>query len=688
MASLTLVYLLCLISGARIESRLSLNHLLERIVVVFTLAAGQLLIAVQGLSLIVRLDGVWLISANVLLTVLCVGVASFWPAAPGRISWRTLLGRYGREIAAQKKEPLVLLLLALALVAAVIHCSLGAVMIPLGDSYHYEMPLFWVQHHTIGHFPVNNPRINCISFLAEALTLPGFLYLHSSVMFVAISFGAGVLCLGVVFALARKMGCGPGASACAAALTLAFTDFALNYLVLEAGHYLLAMWTGASLLFLIGSRPAGSMSRPQLTQLGCSVLCFSMACGAKNTVALLAPLYLVAVMMTLGRLVITRQVVLVGVLCAGFASLSSGVLWNYVSNKLWYGNIQGPAFMQDHLSHDFGVRAIWTRECRGAVLIAFDTIWIPQSARAAYADACGKAVELLGGQGTLAEDQGFNTFNPEDRRPLKGCGWAGPLFLLPGVIIAAGRCLRIRRFLSAVTESTRLNTCLVLLFAVGCFVVPHAVLRWQRIGLLRLMPAFSVFAAPLCALVLEKRWLRMMALAVLLLSTVMFVTYDLSMVGRRFDTSIQDGLFRKILRLGTEHGMTVEYQWGDQPPQTFFTREDYTSRSICQKFLEHVPSPAVIGFVGDVNGEIVWLFGPGYRNRVIPLVDDRKPDELLEPPADVDYLLFAERQRRPGADAWASQRGFRQVFRAVSDNGTTNGYWFVAFQRKVVEHGP
>src|SRR5208282_2716611 len=112
MASLTLVYLLCLISGARIESRLSLNHLLERIVVVFTLAAGQLLIAVQGLSLIVRLDGVWLISANVLLTVLCVGVASFWPPAPGRISWRTLLGRNGREIAAQKKEPLVLLLLA------------------------------------------------------------------------------------------------------------------------------------------------------------------------------------------------------------------------------------------------------------------------------------------------------------------------------------------------------------------------------------------------------------------------------------------------------------------------------------------------------------------------------------------------------------------------------------------------
>jgi hypothetical protein len=224
----------------------------------------------------------------------------------------------------------------------------------------------------------------------------------------------------------------------------------------------------------------------------------------------------------------------------------------------------------------------------------------------------------------------------------------------------------------------------LLLFAVGSFVLPHAALHWQRIGLLRLMPAFSILAAPFCALVLEKKWLRLAALVVLLFSTIVFVTYDLSMVGRRFDLSAQGGLIRKILQLGTQHGMTVEYQWDNQPPRTFFTREDYTSRSLCQKFLEYLPSPTVIGFVGGVNGETDWLFGPGYRNKIILLVDDRKPDQLLEPPVEVQYLLFAE--RRPGADAWASQRGFQQVFRAVSDNGTTNGYWFVAFERKVVEH--
>jgi hypothetical protein len=681
MISLMLIYLMCLISGAAVESRFSVNNLLERILVVFTLAAAQLLIAIQCLSLVTRLGGPELILANVLLTALFVGGTRLWPPADDRIPWRTLLAGNWREIAAQKREPLVLLLLAVALGSIVVHCSLGALMIPLGDSYHYEMPLFWIQNRAVGPFPVNNPRINTISFLGEALALPGCMYLHNSAMFVAIAFVAGVLCVGVVFSLARKMGCGPGASACAAAITLGFPDFALTFLVVTAGNYLLGMWTGASLLFLIGSRPSESMSKQQLTRLGCSVFCFLMACGAKNTVSLLAPLYLIGLVATLRRFVFKRQVILVLVLCGGIASLCSGVLWNYIHNKLWYGDYRGPAFMQGHLSGDLGFRTMWTRQCRGAALLAFDTIWIPLSARDAYAAVCETAVEALGGQRKLAEDDdGFYSFRAKERTPLRGCGWVGPAFLLPGVVIAMGRCLRIRGFMRNGTESTRLGTCLLLLFVVGSFIIIHAVIRWQRIGLLRLIPAFSILAAPLCALVLEKKWLRAAALAVLVLSTVMLLTFDLSMVGRRYGATTLNGFFQMILRLGPGHGMKVEYQWSGQPPQTFFTQEDYKTRSICREFLAHVTSPSVIGFFGGVNSETCWLFGPGYRNKIIPLVDDRKPDQLLEPPNDVEYVLFAE--RRSGTDEWASQRGFHPVFRATSDNG----YWFVAYRKNVIEN--
>ncbi|MGA2241823.1 MAG: hypothetical protein ABSH11_07265 [Verrucomicrobiota bacterium] len=681
MIGLILIYLMCLISGAGVESRFSVNDPLERILVVFTLAAGQLLIAIQCLSLVMRLSGPWLILANVLLTALFIRGALLWPPADDRIPWRTLLTGTWREFAAQKREPLVLLLLAVALVSIVVHCSLGALMIPLGDSYHYEMPLFWIQNRSIAPFPVNNPRINTISFLGEALALPGFMYLHTSAMFVVITFVAGVLCVGVVFSLARKMGCGLGASACAAAITLGFPNFALTFLDVVAGSYLLGIWTGASLLFLIGSRPSESMTKQQLTRLGCSVFCFLMACGAKNTIPLLAPLYLIGLVATLRRFLFKRQVILVLVLCGAIASLCSGVLWNYINNKLWYGDFRGPESMQGHLSGDLGFRAVWTRQCRGAVLIAFDTIWIPQSARETYATVCETAVEALGGQKKIAEDdEKFSNFSAKNRKPLKGCGWVGLAFLFPGMVIAIGRCLRIRRFMRNGTESTRLGTCLLLLFVVGCFAISHAVLRWQQIGLLRLIPAFSILAAPLCALVLEKKWTRVVALGVLLLSTMMFLTYDLSMVGRRFGATAQKSLIQRILRLGREHGMTVEYQWNAQPPQTFFTQEDYSPGKICEKFLEGIAQPTVIGFAGGVTSDVSWFFGPGYRNKIICLVDDRKPDQLLEPPNDVEYLVFAE--NRSGTDEWASQRGFHPVFRAASDNG----FWLVAFKRNAVEN--
>ena len=191
--------------------------------------------------------------------------------------------------------------------------------------------------------------------------------------------------------------------------------------------------------------------------------------------------------------------------------------------------------MQGHLSGDFGFRAVWTRQCRDVVLMAFDTIWIPKSAQETYAAVCEKAVEALGGQNKIAEDDdGFSNFNAKERKPLKGCGLVGIAFLFPGMVIAMGRCLGIRRFSRNGTGSTRLATGLLLLFVMGSFVISHAVLRWQRVGLLRLLPAFSILAAPLCALVLEKKWPRVAALGVLLLSTGLLLTYDLTMTAEWF----------------------------------------------------------------------------------------------------------------------------------------------------------
>jgi hypothetical protein len=680
MTGLLLICLLCLISGVYCESRLSLDNLLERVLVVFTLAAAQLLLAIQCLSLMTWLTGAGLIAANALLTLLSVGLSRFWPPTDQRPSWKILLTNTWQEFAAQRKETLVLLLLAVALVSMVVHCSLGAWMVPIGDSYHIEMPLYWIQNHSIAHFPIENPRVNSTAFAGEALTLPGYMYFHSSVMLVVISFGAGILSLGIVFSLARKMGCSIAASLGAAAVTTGFTDFALTFLTVTNGNYLAGMWAGASLWFLINSRPSENFSKPQLTRLGCSIFCFLMACGAKNTVPLLAPLYLIALVVTLRSFLFQSLAVLTLISCGGMALVCSGVLWSYVSNQLWYGNVRGPEFMQNHITREFAFKPAWTRLSRGAVLMVFDTIWVPKSAQKTYADLCGKAVRLLGGQEQLDEDEVFYNFDENTRTPLKGCGLAGIVFLLPGIAVGLKRCLEKKRFAVDQTASARLNLCLVLLFAIGSFAVCHAALHWQSIGLLRLMPVFSVVSAPLCALLLEKTWLRAVALGLLLLSTVMFLTYDLSMVGRRLGGADGNILFRMITRLEKNHSVTFEYQWQDRAPQKLQVHEDYTTREICQEFLEGITQPTVIGFVGGVNSDARWLFGRGWRNKIIPLVDDRNPDKLLEPPKDVEYLVFSGSNYSDPRE-WALQHDYSPLFRVVGDHCV-----FVALKKNAVDN--
>ena len=437
---------------------------------------------------------------------------------------------------------------------------------------------------------------------------------------------------------------------------------------------------GASLLFLINSRPSESFAKPQLTHLGCSIFCFLMACGVKNTIPLLAPLYLIALFATLRGFLFKWPVVLTLVLCGGIALLCSGVLWSYLSNKLWYGNARGPEFMQNHISREFGFRPVWTRLSRGAVLLVFDTVWVPKSARKAYADACEKTVRLLGGQEQLGEDEEFYNFGEKTRTPLKGCGLVGIAFLLPGMAVGLKRCLGKKRFAGDQTESTRLNICLVLLFAFGSFAICHAALHWQSIGLLRLMPAFSIVGAPLCALLLEKPWPRAAALGLLLLSMVMFLTSDLSMVGRRFGGAAENVLFKMITRLGKEHSITFKYQWQGQAPQELLVHEDYTSREICQKFLEGIAHPTVIGFAGGVNSDVRWLFGRDLGNKIIPLIDDRKPDKLLEPPENVEYLVFSAYYSADPHE-WALKHNYSPLFRVIDDKCV-----FVAFKKNAVDY--
>ncbi len=189
------------------------------------------------------------------------------------------------------------------------------------------------------------------------------------------------------------------------------------------------------------------------------------------------------------------------------------------------------------------------------------------------------------------------------------------------------------------------------------------------------MCPFLIAGGPLCGLLFGKRWLRMAALGLLVVSSAMFFTLWLGNVSRRLGWGDKEA-FKLIARLQNHHELAVQYQWDGQAVCRLKMQEDYTFREIYEKLLEGLRQPCSIGFVGFMNAECVYLFGRQFQNRVVPLVDSRAFDRILEPPADLDFLIAVD--KFAGMSAWAAAHGFQQVFEATGPNGVL----LVALEKK------
>ena len=149
MALLILVCGCSLATAIILESRLSLNTLMERAVMIFSLAAGQLLLSIQALSLATCLNGRGLILAGIVSVGLALCVMMVWRAPAGRISWEQLWQNTRAELAAGKAGRFVLALFLAAAGVLGLNAIAGAFMVPLGDPYHFDKPLFWMQNQSI-----------------------------------------------------------------------------------------------------------------------------------------------------------------------------------------------------------------------------------------------------------------------------------------------------------------------------------------------------------------------------------------------------------------------------------------------------------------------------------------------------------------------------------------------------------
>jgi hypothetical protein len=668
MMCLILVCGFSLTTAMIVESRLSLNKLIERAVMIFSLAASQLLLSVQFLSLATYLNGRGLILAAVISVGLALCLLKAWRAPANRLPWKKLLGDARTNLAGGKDTRFVLTLFVVAAVVLGLNAVVGAFTIPLGDAYHFEMPLFWRQNQSIEPFVTHDPRITCTAFAGEVLGLPGYVFCKSGTMWLGVVWLAGVLSLGVIYSLARRLGCSPRASIVAAMLPLGVPTWYENFIVSDAAMVLAGLWVGASVLFLMECEGTVELSGEFLTRLGCSIFCFILGCGAKNTTIFLTPAFLLGLAICLRRLLFEVKVMQV---LAGWGMLAvfcSGVLWNYAWNFKWYGSISGPRFMQGHLSGDRSIQSEWTKCCRGAVLFLFDVTWLPRSADETYQTVCQKAVHLLGGRNELAEDDKF-LFNFQNIHPGAGIGLIGPLVVLPAFIYGALRLLR-RRCKTNLEDKLpgHMDFLLLFLFLTGYSFLCHVFLRSQDIGLWRLMPAFPVLAAPVCGLLLEKRWQRIVVLILAGLCMLVPTSNNLAMMANRFATNKLgaklegSGIVQKFFsKIGKRQPWEVECQWGNEAPQKALIYEPYSSREIALMFLQKARHPAVVGFAGGMVSDAYYFFGPDLSNRIVPLVDAQQPEQLLEPPTNTDYLVFAQNAEIEPVkqNLWAMRHGYR-----------------------------
>lgn len=644
LTKLVLLYLLVLGSGVRIVSRLPLVGRLDWWLMTLAFGASQLLLSIQLLSLFQQLTGYAMLWLNAALTGGVFLATRSWPAAP---LVRAPAPGVQMSVFA-RAHPLESLMVTLAVVSVIASAVTGGLIYPFTDIYHYTMPLFWKQHASILPFQAYDPRLIGVVFGSEGLCFPSFLFIQSGTACAWMAGLAGLMSIWIVIAVAQQLGASKPAAVCAGALLAGLGPVSVSLFGAMADMLLPGMWFGGSVYFLLASRDREN-GEIQLLPLGCSILCLTLACGTKNIALLQVPSWLTVATFWHGRRLFGRKAL--GIMTAwGLSSLVvSGVAWSYASNLKWFGTIKGGRELQGTVSTEMHPRAIWTRIARGTVMMAFDVIWVPQRFSETYANVCARAVQVFGGLERLDEDRDFFSFTEDGPRPGRGLGPLGIAFFLPGLVVGLARSFR-RKNASAEVDRRFPPAGALAILTLGSFLTCYVVLRWQSIGINRMMLSCVMAGMPLTALLLEKRWAKLLALVLLTISLGMYGVSGSGQAVRRLDLAGRSWMAARIASLQRNHFLQVEYRWRDEAASSLRVREDYTRRELYQLLFSRLREPAVVGLIGSFNAEGFYAFGPKYSNRVVSLVDSRVPNQQMKPPPQVEFII-AELQEIEGLDA-------------------------------------
>jgi hypothetical protein len=296
----------------------------------------------------------------------------------------------------------------------------------------------------------------------------------------------------------------------------------------------------------------------------------------------------------------------------------------------------------------------------------FDVIWLPASCQKSYANLCLQTVKLLGGRELIPEDVGFYSFRAEDIRPRNSFGPLACLILVPSVVITGSLCLL--SFRSRANSKRNIAAGILLLLTIAGFVTYHVLLRWQTIGIGRLMLPCLVTGVPLAAFMMERTWARALGLPLFAGVLLAYSSFGFGVAMRRVTASEKSWLTAQVSKLQRSHNMTLEWEWKGEPMQSQEIKEGYTKREIVRQLLSRLPNPTSFGLIGTNNAEGYYLFGDDFLNKVVSMSDSRAELRFLSPPDDIEFIVAEDFE--PQAIPPEALRGFELLAR-VSSHGKT-----------------
>jgi len=207
-------------------------------------------------------------------------------------------------------------------------------------TYHLSRAAYWLQWHTLAHFPTNNLRQDVFPGNAEVLMLVTMLLAHVATLAFLVQFTAYVAATLAIYGLGQLMGLRPvyaliGAGAFATMPEVVLQSTSTQNDLTAAAFIVCAVYFGADALCSLATRP---------TSLAIAGSALGLAIGTKPTAALVIPGLCIGAIALLwcGRhiLRLTRKTY-VGAAIGLLLGFLLGAPW-YIANKVDYGNISGP----------------------------------------------------------------------------------------------------------------------------------------------------------------------------------------------------------------------------------------------------------------------------------------------------------------------------------------------------------